>query len=377
MRRGTLATLALVGLSALVPSAGAEEEPRAVLARADQTLAAGQFADAERLFREVIETAPNIAEAHFGLARALSAQGRNAEGATVLTRMGGAALGSGQSGIATQALEKAIELNPGSAEAEELLGRALLREDAFQDAAVHLRRAMALGDATLAVRFFLGAALWESGEMEEVERLYQEALEMSRRDWVALRQLGGLYLWQGRYEDAADLLGEAVRKNPTSADLMLDWGRALEGAGQIDAALGAYRGVVLRAPEIAAAHYQLGVLLAKTGQKTEAAQELEVFHRFRKQEEERLRQQKLEQARVDGGWAMLRQGKWEDAARQFRDLPETPDSLEGLAAALAAGGRHREAASVLEKALALAPERRGLSLQLARERELAGQEEKP
>lgn len=120
----------------------------------------------------------------------------------------------------------------------------LLNLDAFDDASEHLRRAIELGAPGLPARLYLGAALWESGKTKEAEDVYTAAVEASGNEPVALQQLGVLLLWQGRYEDAANVFGRAVALEPDSADLLLDWGKALEGTGDIEAALKAYRGVV-------------------------------------------------------------------------------------------------------------------------------------
>ena len=336
--------------------------------RARASLEQGHHREAERLYRDLIDRQPYQIEGYQGLARALGNQGRRLEAGTVLTELGEGLLQAGEAGLAEQVLREALGLYPGSAEAHALLGRSLLRENAFQDAAASLQRARELGATDLTTTFYLAAAWWESGNMSDVEALYKDAVAVSDGDWVALHQLGGLYLWQGRYREALEPLEQASRKRPPPPDLLLDVGRAQEGAGQPESALASYRRVVDLAPELPQAHYQLGLLLSRLGHDEEAADALGHFRRLHAQEQTRLREQKRGKALVDEGWYLMRKGDFGAAERQFRSLPETSETLEGVAAALSAGGDHRGAVEALKRAVVLAPDRRDLKLRLARER---------
>ncbi|MFQ5792748.1 MAG: tetratricopeptide repeat protein, partial [Acidobacteriota bacterium] len=152
-------------------------DPQATIRKATRALEAGRPTEAERLFRRVLESHPGILDAYLGLADAISAQGRRTEAAHVLLEAGRAFLEGGEVGAARKVLERAVQLYPGSADAHYDLGRALMREEAFVDASHHLQRALELGERALAARFYLGAALWERGQLEEAERAYREAVE--------------------------------------------------------------------------------------------------------------------------------------------------------------------------------------------------------
>lgn len=121
------------------------------------------------------------------------------------------------------------------------------------------------------------------------------------------------------------------------------------------------------------ARYHLGVLLHRTGNAELAEQELSLFGRLHEGEQTDQRQQRRRQAELNQAWHVLRTDGPAAAADLFRRLPETPDSLAGLASALAAQGDRRGAVEALERAVLLAPKRRDLRLHLAEARVAAAE----
>jgi tetratricopeptide (TPR) repeat protein len=314
---------------------------------------------------------PYVVEAYVELARALVAQSRNAEAAEVLAETGQGLLQSGEASAARAQLEEAVKLRPGFAPAHELLGRAYLREEAFRDAEAHLRNAIGFGQ-TGAVTFYLAAALWEQGRMDEVEELYRESIAEGDDTGTAHRQLGGLLLWQGRYAESVEALRRAVTRQGSSPDLILDLGRALEGAGHLEEARRLFEEAVRQAPEHAQARYALAMVMRRLGHSEAAQHEAAAFQRLHEEQQERNYQQASAQARLQHGWDLIRKRQWARAIEHFRKLPDTVEVLEGLAAALSLTGDYGGAVEALERALALAPHRHDLRLQLGAARLSAG-----
>ena len=120
------------------------------------------------------------------------------------------------------------------------------------------------------------------------------------------------------------------------------------------------------------AHYYWGVLLGRMGEPEAAREALSRFQALHRTEQQSLHEQKRQQARLNQGWHWLRSGDAQSALERFREFPETPDSLEGLAAALSATGDEAGAVRALERALALAPGRVDLRVELARARMAEG-----
>lgn len=278
------------------------------------------------------------------------------------------ALDQGNYPAAITALEEAARLAPGSAEVHALLGKAYLRDRKAHPAATHLEKAVQAGAQDPNTLLHLGAAWWELKRTADAERLFRRALDSGATTLVALQQLGRLLLFEGRAAEAIEPLGRAATLRPEDVDLRLDLAAALEGAGKDKEALAAYREAVQKAPDLPRARYGLARLLLRTGDRDAAAREMEVYQRLFAAQRERTRQEGLSRARLDQGWSVFQAGRHREAIEIFSSLPETVESLSGLAFSRSGLGDHRGATEALEKALALAPDRQDLRLVLAEER---------
>jgi tetratricopeptide (TPR) repeat protein len=336
------------------------------LQRAREALDSGRLQDAEQGFRELIAQHPGLADAYAGLADTLQRLDRTDEALSLLLEAGQGLVYAGDEETGRDYLRRAVEISPNSAAARAALGYAELRATDYAAAVRDLRRAIELGQSGAAVQLYLGAALWESGQLEEAERIYRRLLDREPTARVpTVRALGGLLLWQGRYEDAVPILEEAARAEASSAAVQFDLARALAGAGRDAEAIAAYRRVVELAPRMPAARYGLATLLARAGETAASREQFDVFQQLHEAEREATRREGMLQAKIDRGWELMRDGRWMEAAEHFRSLEPTPDTLAGLAAALSAAADPRGAAAALERALALAPEREDLRRQLA------------
>ncbi|MFP3942204.1 MAG: tetratricopeptide repeat protein, partial [Thermoanaerobaculia bacterium] len=137
-------------------------------------------------------------------------------------------------------------------------------------------------------------------------------------------------------------------------------------------ALAAYRRAAELAPDSHHARWGLAQLLARTGRREEAAEELEVYRRLYEADQERTRRSLLEESEIDRGWHLLRSGRPGEAEEVFRGLVQGlgggAGALVGLARAQTAQGDHAAAADTLERAVALEPDRPDLRRALSEAR---------
>lgn len=343
------------------------QDPDASLAAARAALDQGNATAAERLYRGMLALDPSLEAAQLGLAEALVRQGRSREATVVVARLAQSMLNSGRSDEAVTLLQRAVDADPEFAIAQALLGASLLAKQRYSDAAAALQRAIDLGERSPQTFLLLAGARWERGDLDDAARAYDEAIDAGGGA-IALHQLGSLLLWQGLYQEAVEPLSAAAAAATPTPDLAYDLGRALEGAGRTQEALAAFARAVEAAPRYAQARYAYALLLARTDRRQEAQEQMRMWQQLYAAEQDQLHASKLQQARLDRGWGLLEAGKWQEAAEQFRQLPETIEVLEGLAAALAAGGDHAGAVVALERAVTMAPDRRDLQALLARER---------
>lgn len=164
----------------------------------DIALRRGDLVVATAAFQKLIELAPNEWRGHAGL--------------------GGSWLQSGHAAQATNALHKAIQLEPKAKNAHHLLGLALRDLGLEQQARRHLRRGsdglhLAMPDD------------W-SNEAPQHMRLPQDLGEASR---VALHE--------GRVQESANLLANALAYRPNSVSLLVHLAEVLIQMGQADKAM--------------------------------------------------------------------------------------------------------------------------------------------
>lgn len=115
------------------------------------------------------------------------------------------------------------------------------------------------------VMSLLGKLIGSRGRAEEgaeaealyasAEDHYQQAMQLFEAEQnvravaQVLASLGRLFLERGRVADAMSMLQSAVTRLPGDAELHLDLARALEGSGQVQAALSEYESLLALAPD--------------------------------------------------------------------------------------------------------------------------------
>ena len=109
-------------------------------------------------------------------------------------------------------------------------GRQALQSQDFQAAEESLRRAVQAEPENAALRLDLASALWENNKPAEAEQHAREAATLEPSAAGAHRLLGGLMLWRGEYLRAAESLERAADLAEPGPALLLDLGRAWEGA---------------------------------------------------------------------------------------------------------------------------------------------------
>jgi tetratricopeptide (TPR) repeat protein len=138
---------------------------------------------------------------------------------------------------------------------------------------------------------------------------------------LLLATLGGLTHLRNRcWRTEVALWGDAVSKNPSSAEANYGHGDALRFAGQFDAAEKAYRRCVELDPDYLDAMNNLGIALAERGHHTEARETWRQALR---------RQPSYCKAHNNLGWLAYRMGRWDEALVEFRTtLSWCPDDVQ-------------------------------------------------
>jgi len=265
---------------------------------------AGEFDEAEALYRSALAHEPDNLSALQLLGLLLHAQGRSADAVDLLERavavasrrgdrspnyavlhnnLGNALRGGGRWAEATAHYRRGIELDPHLPELHENLGNALLDESNAAGAIVSYEQARRLGRIMPTALCRLAAAYAAVGNFAEAQARYREANtafiesgQIPPDDALeALAALARILLDSRKAGDAIEVCRRLVVDSPDDADTHYLFGRAQRDLGDNGAAINAFRRCLELDPDTIAALHDLGVLLAAVGLKSVAVPFLE------------------------------------------------------------------------------------------------------
>lgn len=244
---GIVATLVLI-----VPAVGYSQTLEVQQRQGYAAQSAGNYTEAERIWREVLLQSPNNAEAYKNLGWALAEQGRHGEAKT--------------------ALQRSIEINPNDAYAYDLLGLALNSQGRYEEAEIVLRRAIELNPNLSYAYTKLGWSLNGQRQYEETEVVIRRAIELDPNDGYTYDILGWALNAQARFEEAEPFLRRAIELIPNRAYPYNNLGWALNGLQRYEESELLLRRAIELDPNLAPAYNHLGYSLQQQGKIDEATQ---------------------------------------------------------------------------------------------------------
>lgn len=232
-----------------------------ILHKGVQAHRAGRFADAEKLYLQILDVQADHDDANH-----LS---------------GLIAFQAGRNDRAIQLIKKAIRANPDKAAFHANLGPALLKKGRLDDALESCCKAIALDPDYAEAHANLADALHRQGKLDEAVDSYRMAIAIDPDFAEAHNNLGNTLKDQGSLVDALASYHNALSINPDDAEAHYNIAFALQEQGQFEAAMARYCKVLEIYPNFALAHYHLGNLYEKTFQLEKAnyhiGKALEVF----------------------------------------------------------------------------------------------------
>jgi len=245
---------------------------------------AGQLAEAEGIYRQILAAQPNHADALHLLGVVAHQVGRhdlavewirraievNPAGLQYHLNLGNALAAQGQVDQAIAMYHGELRLNPGYPEACNNLGNALRQRGQPDEAVAALRRALLVKPDFPEAHGNLGVALAELGKLEEAIAAYRRALELKSGDPEIHNNLAAALAGLGRLDEAVAAYRRALELKPDSPRAYNNLGNALRQQGQLDEAIAAYRRALELRPDYLEAHNNLGVALKDLGQFDEA-----------------------------------------------------------------------------------------------------------
>jgi tetratricopeptide (TPR) repeat protein len=219
----------------------------------DQALrhhAAGRLADAERLYRRILQADPRQSTAWYCL--------------------GVIALQGGKNDSAVDRIAKALAIAPEHVEAHIVLGNALRELGKLEEAVASYRKALAIEPEYAEVHNNLGNALQELGKLDEAIACYRKTLAINPDYAEAHNNLGIALIEQDKLDEAVASYRKALDVKPGYAEAHSNLGAALRGLGKLDEAVASYHKALAVMPDYAGAHNNLGNALKDQGKLDDA-----------------------------------------------------------------------------------------------------------
>jgi predicted O-linked N-acetylglucosamine transferase (SPINDLY family) len=219
------------------------------LQQALQFQRAGQLAEAEALYRQILSIQPDNADA--------------------LHRLGLIAYRNSRFDAALELINQALAIRP-AADDYCNLGLVLSALGRFSESVQASQKSLSLDPLAYEAWYNMGNALRDLGQAGEAIAAYQRALSLRPDHSGSLANMGSVLRTLGRLDEAAAVLRRAIQLSPRNFQAHNNLGNALRDAGQLDAAVACLEQALSLRPEDARARGNLGNALLAQGRLVEA-----------------------------------------------------------------------------------------------------------
>jgi tetratricopeptide (TPR) repeat protein len=240
----------------------------------------GRRREAVSLIGGAVQLAPDCAEFHFNLANALRQTGQLEQAISgfeaavklrpdfvhAVTSLGQALGEAGRTAEAVAAFEKAAALRPDLAEAQNNYGNALCDAGRCEQAFGPLRKAIELNPNLSGAHSNLGNAHFRLGQLEEAVAAYRRAVELEPKGVRYLNNLSVALRGLRQYDESIACCRWALEVEPQSSRSYDNLGSALASKGLLEEAEAAYRRGLNISPSDVEIYCNLGHIFYFKGQ---------------------------------------------------------------------------------------------------------------
>ncbi|MBX2861319.1 MAG: tetratricopeptide repeat protein [Vampirovibrio sp.] len=301
---------------------------------------AGQYQDAENLYRQVLQQDPNQPDA--------------------LHMMGVLAYQLGQATQAIQLIQQALQFAPNHPEPWMNLGNAYQTAGQLDEAIEAYQKALKLSKENLNVLVNLAEAQYKKEAYEAAAGSLQKALRMNRNHPEALNSLGNVLKAQGNIDEAIRRYEKALAANPQYAQPHYNLGLIYHDAEELDQAVNQYQQALTLSPQFADAHAMLAKALKEQGQYEIAQIHYETALKLAPENPI---------IHSNYGNLLMKTNRIEEAVQHFETAiqlqPDFADAHHNLATVFHQRQDYEHEQTYYEKALALDPSLKKTRLQLA------------
>lgn len=149
-------------------------------------------------------------------------------------------------------------------------GNELFAQKKYEEAVVKFKGILEKVPELYQINLNLGNCYYEMGDYDSAMPFYQEVLEKEPENKDALLSLGNIYIEKGELDKGMELLGRLSEEDITSPITLYNIGTSLFNKGQQEVAAQYYERAIKQDPNMADAHYQLGLCYLGLNRKQES-----------------------------------------------------------------------------------------------------------
>jgi tetratricopeptide (TPR) repeat protein len=265
---------------------------------------------------------------------------------------------SGQLQQAETLYRQVLASEPNHADALHLLGLLAHQAGDNQTAVELMGEAARLSPKIAFIHNNLGMALQDQGNLDAAMEQYRQAIALDPKYVEPHMNLGTAYQEQGNLEQAAKCHAQAIKINPGFAKAHNNLGKTLAEMGKTEEGITHIERAIELDPNFVEAQNNLGALLFQLNQDNQASPYVERAVKILEQAV--ALNPDYAEAQNNLGLAYTNAGKFDDAIKHFEKAialkPGVVDTYGNLGAALVSCGKYEQASSSLERALALNPD---------------------
>jgi predicted O-linked N-acetylglucosamine transferase (SPINDLY family) len=295
---------------------------------------AGQLHEAQRRYRQILQTAPEQPDAWYLLGVACQMLGQLPDAVT--------------------AYQQALRLRPDYVEVHNNLGVAYKMQGQVSQAIACYREALRLKPGYADAYNNLGLALADQGQLADAIACYQQALALAPNHADAHNNLGNVFKAQGRFQEAMVEYRAVIWNKPEDAAAHDNLGQVLQARGQLEEAVAEYRTAIWLKRDDPFLHTRLGIALQTVGQVDEAIAACREAVRLQSQDPG---------LHINLGLAFHSKGMLDDAIAEYRETirldKDVPEAYYNLGVALLHQGRLDLAVPALREAIQRRPDSPG------------------
>jgi predicted O-linked N-acetylglucosamine transferase (SPINDLY family) len=233
------------------PTATAAINPHAEVQLALAHHQAGRAAEAEAIYRRILEAAPDHADS--------------------LQLLGALSLQLGRTDEAIELLRRAVEVQPAYPEAHNNLGVALQKRGETDEALAHWEKALALKPGYAQAYGNLAKALSEKGKTGLALACWQRAVALNPEDVGAHGDFAAALQKANRFDEAVTHYERALALKPDHVEMHCGFAAALRNAGRPSEAIDRYQKALVLAPDHVGAQAGIAGVLETEGRTGDAS----------------------------------------------------------------------------------------------------------